>query len=510
MSEEGPDPNDLRRHMRKMLTEAEYRRTYRRIDFYQPNSKQLEFHNRKTRETLLRAGNQIGKTQCVGAQMTFDALSFYPEWYEGRKFITRPPIERAMDWLGWAACTSSHKTRDGAQVKLLGDIRSPSGMGQGLIPLDNIVGKPSMNRGIPDFVDSVNIRRETGGSAVIRFKTYEQGREGFQSEAVDCVWLDEDLGLQSGRQDIYGECLARLTTTRGRIYVSMSPLPGKSPMARRFIDGTDGTSEVLMTIWDAAKSKGGHIPDNEIEVIIASYPEHERATRAFGAYMQGEGAVFIKPVADIKHSRDPASVPEYWPWLWAFDFSHSGMSSQSHPFAAVLGCWDRDNDTIYIMHALRMRAALPVNHVAALMHHPRWGAPVAWPHDGGRQAGLGAQETIAGMYRRLGANMRGSCATFPDGGFDFEAGITEMATRFASGRLLVAQHLSEWFDEYINYHRVNGLVERIDDDLMSATRQLVMDIRYAKTSDGWRTTNRTFQRSSPEHQVAANVDFDLF
>jgi phage terminase large subunit-like protein len=315
---------------------------------------------------------------------------------------------------------------------------------------------------------------------VIRFKTYEQGRKAFQGEPVDLVWPDEDEGDDS----LQGEMLARLTTTNGRIIRTMTPVIGMTPVRRRFKEKTPGTIEILMTIWDCAISKGGHIPDERIPEIIASYKEHERATRAFGADMQGEGAVFDVPQSNIKHTLDPRDVPPYWPWMWGLDFRHSGSPSSGHPFAAVLGCWDRDADVIYIMHAVRM-LGLATSQVAAMKSFPRWEAPVAWPHDGGRGGNLLDGDTVAQTYRKLGLNMRPTHATFPDGGFNFEAGIREMENRFGAKKLLVAAHLSEWFDEYAGYHRKDGLVVKIDDDLLSATRQLVMDIRYAKTVENF-------------------------
>src|SRR5690349_3299391 len=93
----GPDPNGVRRHAKKMHTEREYRQRYRRIDFYKPNPKQMEFHNIIACERMLRAGNQNGKTHAAAAQMTFDALGRYPAWYTGRKFETPPKIERPFD-----------------------------------------------------------------------------------------------------------------------------------------------------------------------------------------------------------------------------------------------------------------------------------------------------------------------------------------------------------------------------------------------------------------------------
>jgi hypothetical protein len=223
--------------------------------------------------------------------------------------------------------------------------------------------------------------------------------------------------------------------------------------------------------------------------------------------MQGEGAVFEIPETEITHARDPATFPVYWPWLWGLDFSHGGQSAQAHPFAAVLGAHDRDTDTIYIIHAIRMRQALPVQHAHAIKQHPCWEAPCAYPHDGGL-TGFASTLTFAQTYRNLGLNMRPTHATFKDGGFNFESGIAEMETRFATGRLKVAKHLAEWFDEYRNYHRVNNLVHKVDDDLLSATRQLVMDIRFAKTL--MQDRRGDFHRERREPRLAKGIDFDLF
>ena len=132
--EEGPDPNDVRRHAKKMLTELEYRKRYRRIDFYRPNPKQLEFHNLIATERMLRAGNQLGKTHAAGAQMTFDALARYPDWYKGRRFEQAAADRAAARFhrLGWLHDGTT--TRDGAQTKLLGDIRQQDGLGNGIDP----------------------------------------------------------------------------------------------------------------------------------------------------------------------------------------------------------------------------------------------------------------------------------------------------------------------------------------------------------------------------------------
>jgi phage terminase large subunit-like protein len=501
---EGPDANEVRRHAKKMFTESQYRQRYRRIDFYKPNRKQYEFHNLIAREKMLRAGNQVGKTHGAGAEMVFHALGLYPDWpdmpYLGRRFLQPPPIERPYDFVGWAGCTTQAKTRDGIQLKLLGPIGDEDMLGTGLIPLDNIIGRPTLARGTSEYVDTIKLRRETGGNAIIRLKTFEMGREGWQGESVDCAWMDED----PGDKGIHGECLARLTATNGIIIASLTPLLGPSPLRRRFREKILGTAETLMGIRDCLVSAGGHIPDERLPELMAQYPEHERETRLNGADMQGEGAVFSTPVQQIRERLDPATIPSYWPWMWGLDFRHSGSATTGHPFAAVLVCWDRDADVIHVVHAIRMLGLAPM-HVAAMKQHPMWEAPVAYPHDGGRGASILDGETIAKTYKRLGLNMRPSHATFDGGGFVFENGIDDMQLRFASKRLLVADHLSEFFDEYQGYHREKGLVVKVDDDLISATRQAVMDIRFAKTPERFPAYRRV-----EEPAICDGVDFDVF
>jgi phage terminase large subunit-like protein len=298
----GPDPNELRRHQKKLLTEREYRAKYRRADFYKPHPKQLEFHNLMETERALRAGNQLGKTHAGAAQMTMDALSLYPDWYKGRRFLVPPPIERPVEFLGWCASTTSLMTRDGCQLKLLGDITQEDGLGTGMIPLDSIVGRPTMNRGISNFVDSVSLRRETGGKALIQFRTFEMDRRAFQGSPVDVVWLDE----QDEHDEIYGECLARLTSTKGRIYSTLTPMLGSNRGVRkRFRENQNGDmAEIVMGLEDAK-----HIPASEHAAIASRYKLSERATRLYGADLQGEGAVFQIPEDLIKHNRDPADIP---------------------------------------------------------------------------------------------------------------------------------------------------------------------------------------------------------
>jgi hypothetical protein len=230
----------------------------------------------------------------------------------------------------------------------------------------------------------------------------------------------------------------------------------------------------------------------------------------------GEGAVFEIPIERIKQRFDYREFPDGWRWLWGLDFRHSGNASGGHPFGAVLVCHSAtDGDKIFVVEAIKMHG-LPESHVRRMKEHRFWRAPAAFPHDGGRGASLVDGETIAAVYKRLGLNMLPSHATFVAGGFNFESGIAEMEGRFASDRLVVAEHLTPFFDEYSSYHRKDGVVVKIDDDLLSATRVACMAIRHAKpverfegfgTDPRLRDPRERFARGTANHPDGS---FDAF
>jgi hypothetical protein len=66
-----------------------------------------------------------------------------------------------------------------------------------------------------------------------------------------------------------------------------------------------------------------------------------------------------------------------------------------------------------------------------------------------------------------------------EGGNGVEAGLMMMLDRMQTGRLKVARHLNDWFEEFRLYHREDGKVVKLADDLMSATRYGLMMLRHA-------------------------------
>jgi hypothetical protein len=72
-------------------------------------------------------------------------------------------------------------------------------------------------------------------------------------------------------------------------------------------------------------------------------------------------------------------------------------------------------------------------------------------------------------------------AAFEDGTAGVEAGLFAMLERMQTGRFKVFRHLADWFEEFRLYHREDGRVVKLRDDLISATRYGLMCLRHAKT-----------------------------
>ena len=107
------------------------------------------------------------------------------------------------------------------------------------------------------------------------------------------------------------------------------------------------------------------------------------------------------------------------------------------------------------------------------------GVPVAWPKDGADRDRNTGKPLSAG-YKAQGLIMLPSYATWPDGSVSTEAGLTEWDEREKTGRLRVAAHLSDWLEERRFYHRKDGVIVKLKDDLMSATRIGLMAKRFAR------------------------------
>lgn len=437
--------------MQALIAEKDRRLTENRLAYYKPYPKQAEFHaaGLKSRERLLMAGNQLGKTLAGGMECAYHLTGRYPPDWRGRKF-DRPVI-------GWVCGRSDEDIRDGMQRILLG---RAGALGTGSIPKDAITDLVPA-RGTSGLFDVVRMQHISGGISNYAIRSYKSGREAFQSETLDFVCFDEEPPA-----DIYTEGLTRTNIGGGLTWLTFTPLLGVSEVVRRFLLEKSPDRHITnMTIDDV-----GHFSQKEKEQITASYPSHEREARTKGIPILGSGRIF--PIPEEIIMCEQRDFPEHWPRIGGMDFGWD------HPFAAVEIVWDRDEDTVYLSRCYRLSQATPVVHAGALRS---WGnLPWSWPRDGRRETLEGAGQALAKQYAEQGLDMLHDHAQFEDGGVSVEAGILDMLTMMEAGRLKVFRHHNDWFEEYRLYHRKNGKVVKQNDDLLSATRYGLMMLRFAR------------------------------
>jgi phage terminase large subunit-like protein len=429
---------------------------------YKPYPKQLEFHKAgndlSIRERLLMAGNQLGKTVAAANEVAMHSVGDYPDWWEGA-FFDSPTV-------GWAASLTSQVTRDTVQRLLLGQ---PGSWGTGAIPSKYIEDIKRAAHGVADAVESILVKHVSGGTSRITLKSYDQGRERFQGETLDYVWFDEEPP-----QSIYMEGLTRTNATQGIVWLTFTPLLGMSDVVKRFlVDKMAGTHVTAMTINDAL-----HYTPEQRAAIIASYPAHERDARAMGIPTMGSGKIF--PIVEESIKERPFSIPDHWPRICGIDFGWD------HPTALAWLAWDRDTDTVHLYDVYRSKEETPVIHTASYKARGSW-IPVAWPHDG-LQHDKGSGIQLADIYRKHGMKMLKHQASHSpaygqaegSGGNSVEKGLLEMLEMMMEGRFKVFDHLEEFFSEFRMYHRKDGKIVKVDDDIISASRYAFMMRRFAE------------------------------
>lgn len=442
--------------MIELLEQRSLRRRQNKLAEYAPYAKQRAFHGAgKSRERLFMAGNQLGKTWAGAFEVAIHATGRYPDWWDaagGRRF------PRATRWI--VGSESAELTKKGIQRLLLGEPEKREEWGTGTIPAECIVST-SPRAGVPDAVSSIVVKHELGDQSVIQLNSYDQGRSKWQADTVDGVWFDEEPDLA-----LYSEGLTRTQATGGLVFVTFTPLLGMSAVVKRFLIEKQGVT-ISMTIDDAEH----YTPEQRAE-IIAGYPAHERDARARGIPIMGSGLVF--PVIEAAVKCEAFAIPPHWGRINAWDFGWG------HPAGWVSIAHDRDTDTAYVTDAWRGSETPVMLQAGIVCAKGQQDVPHAWPHDG-LQHDKGSGEQLAEQYRKFNINMLQRRATFEDGSNGLEAGVSMMLERMQSRRLRVFSHLTEWFDEMRMYHRKDGIIVKLDDDLLSATRYGLMMLREAKT-----------------------------
>ena len=469
--------NDLVRAL-EIAKELEFRKKTNQMAQYKPYEYQKKFHNSKATQRLLMAGNRVGKSFCGAMEMSYHCTGLYPEWWEGRKF-DRP----VRCWVGGV---SNETTRDVCQKELVGQPDDPSAKGTGSVPL-KLIGETVRKPGVPNAVNSVVIRHKSGGYSRIGFKEYEMGKEKWMGESLDVIWLDEEPP-----QGIYSQALTRTADKGGVVYMTFTPEQGMTETVAQFVNNLKKGQDLIQATWDDAP----HMTKEVREQILAALPPHERKMREKGIPQLGSGLVF--PINEEDILCEPFDIPNHYPKLCGIDFGWD------HPTACSWVAWDRDSDIVYMYDGYSIRQETVPVHASAIKARGQW-IPVVYPMDG-RQADKGSGKSLAMQYRDEGVNLLREHFTNPpqngmkegSGGISVEAGVMEMLTRFQTKRLKIFSNQSKILEEIRLYHRKNGKIIPMNDDIISALRYAVMSLRKART------------RNTEPMQIQSDSSFNLF
>lgn len=241
----------------KLLKEAAVKAKEAAVREYVPNPGQLRFHTDLRSNRLLLGGNRSGKTE-AGAWETAALCLGEHRWLSERM---PPPLNI------WVAGVESKVVRRILHRKLLK-----------YIPDTRIENwKPWEGAGI----------LTCSNGSVVTFKSYEEGREKFQSEDLDFIWFDEEPP-----PDIFEESSVRLVDRMGSWIITMTPLRGMTWVYHDLYCRRDDTPDLGVFQISTADNV-----DNLGEEAVKKFERRmagseEREARLFGGFTALKGLFY--------------------------------------------------------------------------------------------------------------------------------------------------------------------------------------------------------------------------
>jgi phage terminase large subunit-like protein len=418
------------------------------------------------RSCMLMAANRVGKTR---TGLVVDAIHLtgeYPDDWQGHRFSHAPRC--------WLLGYSMEKTRDLLQMELFGRMEGGEFAG-GLIPKEKIVGWLSAT-GTSGAMREVRVKHSSGFESICQFWSYSQGQHALMGDSVDFYHIDEEPRDKA----IFPQVLTRTATgdkgKGGRGILTFTPENGRTELVVQFMDNPGDGQYMQRATWDDAL----HLTEETKTQLLNSFPEWQRDMRTKGLPLLGSGLIY--DIGDNQVKVQPFECPPHW---WVIDGMDFGFD---HPQAHIQLWWDKDADTFYLAHAWKKSRALPPEAWSSVKSWAK-DVPTAWPMDG-LQTEKGSGKQQKSYYAEEGFNMIHAHATWQDGGNGVEAGILELYRLMQEGRFKAFAHISDFFDEKMNYHRdESGKIVKTSDDLLDAIRYAYMMRRYAvqKSSIGQET-----------------------
>lgn len=441
-------------HYNKISTMFPDSGRYRR-ELYKPHIKFIQASSQYSQLAFI-AANRIGKTLTGAYIMTCHLTGIYPHWWKGKRFLN--PIR------AWASGTTNSKTKEIQQFETMGP---DDDIGAGMIPKHLITGM-SKKAGLTDAYEKVEVKHVSGGTSVLTFKSYEQGRKGFEGTKQQVIWLDEEPDDES----IYSECVMRLTDefNPGILLCTFTPLAGVKGIALKFLPdlyaNKDGSVQdqpdmfAIQATWDDVP----HLTESDKRRMLDACLPHERVARSRGIPSLSSGVIY--PFFEDQIIVDPIPIPEWWPKAYGLD---TGFKCT----AAVWGAIDPDSNSVYIFNEYiggEMHLAV---HAHAIRARGEWMTGAA---DAMSISQVDGAKTID-LYIEEGLNLIKADKR------DVDSGILKVHTMFETGLLKIFNTCQNLIKTIRKYHRdEKGRIVKKDDHLPDALRYLIKTgLDYADT-----------------------------
>ena len=297
-----------------ILTNEQIRYAGRKILQYQPLPAPKRFHASQAKNRWFFGGNRSGKSEAsIGYDLCSYALGLHP--------YRKTPKNATI----WAAANS---------WPLVGKLLWSEKI-KAYLPATQIKAIVWHNKAeeTPKELHLANGTR-------IEFKAYEQGRKAFEGRAIDAFYGDEQCKYDS--EGIWQEIQARLLDKNGFSAQSMTPIMFQPWLEKRIKALPDSDEIFYANLNDNRRSKGGHVDDKEIDLMIAQWPDEVKETRIKGYFAAFAGAVY-KIFARDTHVIRPFKIPDDWQRYRSIDWGFN------NPFVCL---WlARDNDNCWYVYA---------------------------------------------------------------------------------------------------------------------------------------------------------------
>ena len=202
-----------------------------------------------------------------------------------------------------------------------------------------------------------------------------------------------------------------------------------------------------------------HLTEEQKAELLAAIPPHMRDARTKGIPSLGSGAIY--PVPEESILCDPFAIPDYYPQCYGMDVGWKRT-------AVLWAAHDPNTDIVYLYSEHYVGEAEPPIHAAAIRARGEWIPGVIDPASRGR--GQRDGQRLLTDYQHLGLD------TLTPAENALEAGIYEVWTRMATGRLKVFRTLTNWVQEFRFYQRdeKGHVADGQSDHLMDAMRYIIL------------------------------------